>query len=56
MDKPKIDISTKFSPVTLEDYDKLTITIKIDKAKVNIDQVQKLNKKLFKLLKRELYG
>ena len=51
--KPEVSISDKATPLTLTDYDKLVITIKVSEINIDITQIEKLNNRLLKIVKRE---
>jgi len=51
--KPEVSVSAKATPLALTNYDKLVITIKVSEINIDITQIEKVNNKLLKIVKRE---
>ncbi len=51
--KPEVSVSAKVTPLALTNYDKLVITIKVSEINIDITQIEKVNNKLLKIVKRE---
>lgn len=51
--KPEVSVSAKVTPLALTNYDKLVITIKVSEINIDITQIEKVNNRLLKIIKRE---